>query len=299
MGALASVLPACSEGKVPVAVMDLSRNAPKGNPLAYSRGPTGTSQGRAGDASNPCGTGDSIDGFCYYYASTGAITVAGGSGMVLEIEAPLVDTGGVVDSGSHSLGEIAVVGVGSTGINTAELGFMVHAAGRLPYPPTLFVYHFVNGQSTCYNGCGWIQYSNTWYPGMDLTSLVGSRVYTGWVHAPGAWWAWFGDQWLGYLEDANWDGAFTKSDYVEWFGEVAEVPNAGTIPPQTQMGNGTFAEDPGSASITTPCIVDAATGGCLYGRQAIFTTVTSPEYYSLDEKGPSGFRYGGPGAPAQ
>jgi hypothetical protein len=43
------------------------------------------------------------------------------------------------------------------------------------------VFHWKNWQGTCYNGCGWQQYSNTYYPGQNIGSLVGREIYIGYV----------------------------------------------------------------------------------------------------------------------
>ena len=46
---------------------------------------------------------------------------------------------------------------------------------------------------------GWQQYSNTYYPGQNIGSLVGREIYIGYVFWKGNWWASFDNQWIGYF----------------------------------------------------------------------------------------------------
>jgi hypothetical protein len=65
--------------------------------------------------------------------------------------------------------------------NIVELGWLVSTDQSGDADPHIFVFHWKNWQGTCYNGCGWQQYSNTYYPGQNIGSLVGREIYIGYV----------------------------------------------------------------------------------------------------------------------
>jgi len=127
---------------------------------------------------------------------------------------------------------------------------------------------------------------------MDLTPLVGQNLYIGWVHYNNAWWGWFNDQWLGYIKDSEWIGAFTQSTLIQWYGEVAT--NNG-VPPKTQMGNGDFPSNAAAATMATLCDVDAKAWVCFY-RDQQSAGATDVNYYDIVNHTAFGaVRYGGPG----
>lgn len=45
------------------------------------------------------------------------------------------------------------------GRHIVEVGWTVDRELNGDAQPHLFVYHWVDGQATCYNGCGFVQYS--------------------------------------------------------------------------------------------------------------------------------------------
>jgi hypothetical protein len=231
-------------------------------------------------------------GTCYYYATAAEQRVADGGGMTLVIEQPVVDTSG--GGGGHSIGQIAVMGPGVAGgtLDDVELGFSVSPDQWGDTRPHLFVYHFNDGAETCYNTCDWHQYSSTYSPGMDLTPLLGQHVYVGWVHFGAAWWAWFNDQWLGYIEDSAWKTTFTQTAAIQWYGEVSSDNG---IPPRTQMGNGQFPSNTSAASMETLCDVDAHAWVCFYRDQQTAGATHVSYYDILNHTSFGAVRYGGPG----
>jgi hypothetical protein len=117
-------------------------------------------------------------------------------------------------------------------------------------------------------------------------------LYIGWVHYRSAWWGWFNDQWLGSIPDSEWSGAYTKSELIQWYGEVSS--NNG-IPPKTHMGNGQFPAQKTAASMATLCDVDAKAWVCFY-RDLQTTGATVVNYYDiLNHTSFGAVRYGGPG----
>ena len=119
---------------------------------------------------------------------------------------------------------------------------------------------------------------------------VSSNVYIGYVFYQGNWWAWFDNQWMGYFPGSEWDGKYTKSALIQWFGEVA---SANGIPPKTDMGNGQLPTSD-AASMATLCDVDAKAWVCWYrDQQSLSRTV--PKYYDISRISFGTTRYGGPG----
>jgi hypothetical protein len=226
-------------------------------------------------------------GSCYYYGSAAFATAADGGGMTNSIEKPAyVNTGGE----GHTLDEIALQGGASNG-NIIEMGWFVDSEMEGNVNPHIFVYHWINGAETCYDTCGWQQWSSTYHPGMDLGSAVGKKVYIGYVLYQGNWWGWFDNQWMGYFPGSEWNGQYTKTSLIQWFGEVA---SANGIPPKTQMGNGQFPSSTNAGDMATLCDVDAKAWVCWYrDQQSLSRTV--PKYYDITRVAFGETRYGGPG----
>ncbi len=226
-------------------------------------------------------------GSCYYYATAAFTRQADGGGMTMSIERPAYVRG---DAGGHTLDEIAIQGGEGNG-NIVELGWNLSSDQYGDSDPHLFVFHWINWNPTCYDGCGWQQYSGTYFPGMNLSQLVGRQVYVGYVFYQGNWWAWFDNQWLGYFPGTEWGGNYTRSELIQWFGEVS---SSNGVPPRTDMGNGRFPADPAAATNFTLCDVDAAAWVCWYrDQQNLGATV--PAYYDIARTGFGATRFGGPG----
>jgi len=45
--------------------------------------------------------------------------------------------------------------------------------------PHIFVYHWIQGQQACYDACGWVQVSSTYFPTQNPGEAAGRRVYIG------------------------------------------------------------------------------------------------------------------------
>jgi neprosin-like protein len=273
--------PVCPAGEVPVI-----KNVvlPHGNPdqaVRLRRGATSQAL-----IEQPC-EGTEEYGGCYYWANATDNRNDQGGGVTMTIENPSVVPTPAVGTG-HSLEEMSVQGGPDDG-NIVEIGSTVLSGTDYPQ---LFVYHWLGWKGTCYNGCGWQQYSSTYYPGMPLLSMVGDSVYNGYVFYQGYWWAWFNDQWLGRFPASIWDGQFEQSQQVQWFGEVAATAG---VPPQTQMGNGLFPSNPAAAPMSTLCDVNAAAWRCYYyNQQTLFQSDAT--FYTNADTGYGATRLGGPGS---
>jgi hypothetical protein len=318
------VKPVCPEGQVPVVKeMPIDRQVPpKGNPLLRPRSgvvrpaqPTGgavlpgdvrsfreiyrskrserTGAPPAppgpppGPPGSPACAGVPSFGSCFYYGSAGLTRTADGGGMTMSVNRPGYDNSG---GSGHSLNEISVQGGANSG-NIIELGWLVSSDQNGDADPHIFVFHWKNWNQTCYNGCGWQQYSSTYFPGQNIKALIGRELYVGYVYYKGNWWAWFDDQWLGYFPGTEWDNSYTKSSLLQWFGEVASQNG---VPPKTQMGDGVLPPTSRAAHMFTLCDVDAKAWVCWYrDQQSLSATV--PKYYDIQRVGFGDTRYGGPG----
>ncbi len=300
----------CGAGRVPVSRTPAKQNVPKGNPLfrpsalkreeffnnrqlrleqfpwekVYYIKPGPDNDPHPVPPDPPGCNGIEWFGSCFYYGPASFATVADGGGMTMRIDRPSFSGFG------HTLDEIAVQGGASNG-NIVEIGWNLSTSQYPDADPHLFVFHWIDVTPTCYDGCGWVQYSGTYFPGMNLSSLVGQQVYIGYVFYQGNWWAWFDNQWLGYFPGSEWGGAYTRSNMIQWFGEVA-TDNG--IPPNVQMGNGLFPTNAAAAVNRTLCDVDAAAWVCWY-RDLQSLGPTYPPYYDIRRTGFGETRYGGPG----
>jgi hypothetical protein len=234
------------------------------------------------------------DGVCYYYGASGGSRTVDGAGMVLSVERPrFVSSPDVI---GHTLNEISVQGGPQNG-NIVELGWSVSSDQFGDNDPHLFVYRWTSwgDDHDCYNyQCGWIQSSNVYYPGQNLSALIGKQVFVGYAHYHGGWWAWFDGEWLGYFPDAIWKSQLTKATLVQWFGEVATGKGA---PPGTEMGNGKLPGDQAAAAMTNICDLDIANWTCTDRSPLPLYLRAKPGEYEIESTGDGSVRYGGPGHP--
>ncbi len=140
----------------------------------------------------------------------------------------------------HTLGEIALESADDPDNpdvrQIVEVGWNVDRSVNNDDDPHLFVYHWVNGQSTCYNGCGFVQFSSSVKPGDTLSYGVTKKI--GVQYAGGAWWIAFDSEWVGYFPEKLWNDAgvkFSRSGLLQVFGEVASPDQPSCA---TQMGTG-------------------------------------------------------------
>jgi Neprosin len=213
----------------------------------------------------------------FFHYNVGSQTaVTDGAYANLTINKPTLDT-----SDYHSLSEVAVQS--ADGTQVVEVGWTVDRVVNGDADPHLFVYHWVNGQPACYNGCGFVQYSENVSPGdtlpQDTTKRVGIQYYSG------AWWIAYDTEWVGYFPGSLWSNNFTQSGMVQFFGEVA----ASTSSPCTDMGNGLDgATDSSSARIGSVSFIN--------GPTVDLNVYTTSNHYDVSKRSGRTFRYGGSGA---
>jgi hypothetical protein len=181
----------------------------------------------------------------------------------------------------HSLAELAVQSADQRQI--VEVGWTVDRGLFGDAEPHLFVYHWVNGGQTCYNGCGYVANPGTPQPGLTLQPSTTATF--GIQHSVDRWLIMYNSVSIGFFPDSLWGGTFTQAGLTEWFGEVAVSGAA----PCTDMGNGQFAASSSAAQIS---------GIGFFGgpAPAIGTFATNPSFYTAATVSSSSMRYGGPGA---
>ncbi|GAB1640523.1 neprosin family prolyl endopeptidase [Krasilnikovia sp. MM14-A1259] len=182
----------------------------------------------------------------------------------------------------HSLAELAMLS--ADGRQIVEVGWTVDRdVNHGDLNPHLFVYQWKDGQPGCYNGCGFVPYGTGATAGMTLP--VGVSKQFGIVHNAGAWWIAYDANWVGSFPDSLWEGRFTVTGKVKFFGEVA----AATQRPCTQMGNGLAADDANAARIGSAAYPDST-------EPVKLVVEESGGVYSAVALSDRTFRYGGPGA---
>ena len=222
-------------------------------------------------------------GACYnYVAGRQYAWYATGAKVKLWRAGPNLDP---ADINSHSLQELAVQSV--DGLQIVEIGWTVDRDLNGDVAPHLFVFHWIDGIPTCYNGCGFVQTSTQVMPGMRLPPGGFSTFQI--EHVGDRWELSLDGTMFGYFPDSLWSAAFTQPLLIQTFGEVAST----TTPTCNQMGTGMYAESPASSKIVqftllgpTPTPVDLTP----------FFLVTTPEWYDASHVAPTGFWLGGPGA---
>ncbi|KHD78600.1 liprin-alpha-3 [Actinoplanes utahensis] len=212
----------------------------------------------------------------YFHYNVGTqAAVTEGAYAKLTIGKPVLDR-----ADYHTLAEIAVQSADGTQI--VEVGWNVDRVVNGDDDPHLFVFHWVNGKSTCYNGCGFVPYSENIRPGdtlpYDVTKPFGIQYNNG------AWWIAYDTEWVGHFPVTNWTVPFKQSGLVQIFGEVA----AASPQPCTQMGNGRVGEDATSARIGSVTYLN--------GPTVDLNIRSIGDVYSVSKMTGRTFRYGGPGA---
>lgn len=230
----------------------------------------------------------------FHYAGAYQVVAAEGTYANLVVGKPKLAT-----DDYHTLAEIAVQAGPSAARNIVEVGWTVdRGVNGGSSDPHLFVYHWVDGKESCYNACGFVQYSRTVFPGDKLAQGTVKRM--GVQYFNGAWWIAFESEWVGYFPGALWNNRYTKSDAIQWFGEVA----SSTLKPCSGMGTGVHPTDEfASARLGTINLLNAGAPPSVSlnvqsPQPAGITAASStgPVYAGIRTSSARTVRYGGPGA---
>jgi hypothetical protein len=222
-------------------------------------------------------------GACYDYVAGDQSVDSSGLSVVTSVEDPKLDH---EFPDEHSLQEISIQDSAQT--STVELGWTVDEGLNGDYRPHLFVYHWVDGQESCYNGCGFVSEPGQFAAGKALNP--GTAVLLRIQQKYGAWRLSVDGMEIGYFPDSLWSGSFTAGQLNSVFGEVAM--DAADVPSCTQMGDGAFGTRPNAS-----WFADYE----LYGTDtapALNVFATSAAYYDQGSVSATGFRLGGPGSGA-
>ena len=151
------------------------------------------------------------------------------------------------------------------------------------------MYHWVNGVPSCYNGCGWVQVSQTRFPGMLLQTEDSDTDQPYAIKfIENRWWIGYQGEWIGYFPGELWEGSYTGIGLAQWFGEVC-TDRALTC---TDMGSGIFSDSSEAAQMDDMQFLH--TDGTSEPADAAFYA-TRPRFWDVTDLGGSSFRYGGPG----
>jgi Neprosin len=216
----------------------------------------------------------------FFYAVASQFRSTDGAYANLVISRPYLDSGDY-----HTLAEISVQS--ADGQQIVEVGWNVDRTVNGDSDPHLFVYHWVDRQESCYNACGWRQYSSTIKPGDTLPVGVGKRF--GIMHYNNAWWIVYDTEWIGYFPDDLWGGKYTSSGLQQFFGEVA----ASSTQPCTDMGNGAPAWSDSAARVGSVAEID---GGYVNTSVDLNIRGIGGLYPAPVPLSSRTFRYGGDGA---
>ncbi|WP_426566793.1 neprosin family prolyl endopeptidase [Angustibacter sp. McL0619] len=218
-------------------------------------------------------------GACYDYVAGRQYADASGAAVKLKIVRPELDP---ADLSSHSLHELAVES--ADGSQIVEVGWTADRGLNGDATPHLFVYHWVDGQPTCYNGCGFVSTSSTVRPAMTLP--VGTQRTFQINHVGTQWRLALNGKVFGYFPDSLWGGRFSRLGLVQAFGEVAST----TAPTCSDMGNGQFGKSASASLISGFKLLNSTT------PVAFSMLATTPRLYSAANITSTSFRLGGPGS---
>ena len=183
----------------------------------------------------------------------------------------------------HTLAELALQS--ADGQQIVEVGWTVDRLVNGDDDPHLFVFHWVNGEPTCYNECGFEQVSPNVKPGSTLTYGVTKKF--GIQYYKDAWWIAYDTEWVGYFPEKIWNDEgvkFDRSGFVQVFGEVA----ASTAKTCTDMGNGTESDKETAARVSSVAYLE--------GPHVDMFIRSTNDLYNVSKLSGRSFRYGGPGA---
>ncbi|MFC5034005.1 neprosin family prolyl endopeptidase [Streptomyces sp. DSM 41987] len=234
----------------------------------------------AADATTPTGP-TCWFGACYDYVYGRQTTDTAGAAVRMEISDPEVNP---TQIGEHSLQELALQDTNR--VSTVEVGWTVDPQLNGDSKPHLFVYHWVDGQTSCYNGCGFVPVSTKFTAGMALRP--GHAADFAIRNIGGDWWISYDHHDVGYFPGSLWKGTYSRAQVVTAFGEVAA--NTADVPSCTDMGNGRPGASPRASWISDYRLYKAA------DKPRFTVSASSPQLYTYGKAKATSFRLGGSGS---
>ncbi|WP_042424453.1 neprosin family prolyl endopeptidase [Streptacidiphilus anmyonensis] len=217
-------------------------------------------------------------GACYDYVAGRQRTDTAGATVRMLQASPTLTSG---DTNAHSLQELALQSADQK--STVEIGWTVDLGLNGDLLPHLFVYHWVDGAVSCYNGCGFVQVSRTAKAGMALRP--GEAAEFSIRNIAGDWWVFYDEHAVGYFPGSLWGGGYTRAQVITAFSEVAHATGSTC----EQMGDGRFGTADGSGWIADYRLLDAT------DRPQLTVAATSPALYDAGRVTRTSFHLGGPG----
>jgi hypothetical protein len=253
---------------------------PKGNSFRYGARPAAAPSPEPEPSTSPDNKNcEQLKQPCYLYEGAQQQAETDGMYVNVTIGKPKLD-----DSDYHTLGELAVRSAEKGDV--VEVGWTIDRQVNGDEDPHLFVYHWVGHQESCYNGCGFVQYSKNLKPGDTLSYGVTKKF--GIQYFNGAWWVAFDSEWIGYFPEQLWNDQgikFSRTGWVQVFGEVASP----TLKPcSTGMGTGEYADKSAAAYMASISYLNGP-------AVAPYIPPDGPAFYPVAALSPRTFRYGGPG----
>jgi hypothetical protein len=224
----------------------------------------------------------------FYYAGGLDQSVIGTEGATAEI--PVNRAQGEPAPG-HTLTELSITSTDNR--QAVEVGWTIDRGLFPDWSPRLFVYHWVDGNQTCYNGCGFV--AEPACPGVfEVGRLLLSPerpagttlAFTIW-HVDNRWDIYVGACKVGYFPDSLWNGRFTRPSVIQVFGEVSA--RVTSWDPCGDMGTGAFPTQTTGAQLRLSPI--PWTNGSI----DLATNQPTPDLYQAVKTSRNTVRYGGPG----
>jgi len=184
----------------------------------------------------------------------------------------------------HSLSELYVGSANS--LQGIEVGWMTTPQNP---KPRLWVFHWVNGNPTCYDGCGFVALKSKTPLG---TALKVGAVGTFKIYISGnKWYVSYNGSNIGYFPLALWSSNNAIFQTVSTVLIYAETCTSDTQTSHTQMGNGLSGILAQSAYFSDYHLINSATPSVL----TPFQYDSYGSAYSISRETATGFHYGGPG----
>lgn len=252
---------------------------PKEHPPIMIAGKNNMSLATTANGDGYCG-----DGSCSYWttmADQGFI--AAGASVKIRQSQPKVGS-----KDYHSLAELAVESPDDQQI--VEVGWIVARDVNGDSLTHLFVYHWVNGEGTCFNGCGFVPTTTTYKAGG--TVKVGTTGSYAISYSGSAWVVTYNGVELGYFPESLWGGSFTTIGVAQVFGEVS---SSSPTRPLSQMGNGILGTSTKGATMSAFNLINANVKPTLSYADAQAPMVYKIGHYNTACTSSCAMNFGGPG----
>lgn len=172
-----------------------------------------------------------------YNAMTAVPHQAIGASVTLDITKPKVSK-----DDYHVITELNVSSNMIKG-NKIEVGYIVSNYFGVSPEPKLVVFNWIDGVPKCFNGCGFMQVSKKYKPGMSLTP--NTKMHFKVIKEGSRWNVYVNNEVMGYYPMKLWNNKFTSINYMSAYGEIAGSKSQAT----SELGNGHYGTNKKAAKI--------------------------------------------------